>query len=213
MLLSVIYFALHRLLRALAASDDLERDVELLVLRHQLRVLNRQRPRSALRGGDRLLLAAASRMLPKERWTTFLVSPQTLLRWHRELVRRRWTYRRGPNPGRPALQERTVRLILRLAKENPRRGYQRLRGELLKLGITVSATTVANILRHSGLGPAPRRKGPSWAQLVSAQARGFLACDFLTLEGSDCPKWRRPSVGRACKLPGKRTLAPMDYVT
>jgi len=182
MLLSLIYFALHRLLRALAASDDLERDVELLVLRHQLRVLNRQRPRPALRRGDRLLLAAASRMLPKERWMTFLVSPQTLLRCHRELVRRRWTYRRGPNPGRPALQERTVRLILRLAKENPRRGYQRLRGEFLKLGITVSATTVANILRHSGLGPAPRRKGPSWAEFVSAQARGFLACDFLTVE-------------------------------
>jgi hypothetical protein len=69
-----------------------------------------------------------------------------------------------------------------LAKENPRWGYQRLRGELLKLDITVSATMVASILRHSGLGPAPRRNGPSWAEFLSAQARGFLACDFLTVE-------------------------------
>ena len=161
MLLSLIYFALRRLLRSLApsAGDDLARDVELLVLRHQLRVLKRQRPRPVLRRGDRVLLAVASRMLQKERWKTFLVSPQTLLRWHGELVRRKWTYRRGPRPGRPALHEGTVRLTLRLAKENPRWGYQRLRGELAKLGITVFATTVANILRHSGLGPAPRRNG------------------------------------------------------
>jgi transposase len=184
MLLSLIYFALRQLLRALApsAGDDLARDVELLVLRHQLRVLKRQRPRPGLRRGDRVLLAAASRMLPKERWKTFLVSPQTLLRWHRELVRRKWTCGRGPKPGRPALSKGTVRLILRLAKENPRWGHQRLRGELLKLGVTVSATTVANVLRRSGLGPARRRNGPSWAEFLSAQARGILACDFLTVE-------------------------------
>src|SRR5664280_118360 len=184
MLLSLVYLALRRLLRALApcGDGDLARDVEVLVLRHQLRVLKRQRPRPALRRGDRVLLAAASRMLPRERWSTFLVSPQTLLRWHRELVRRKWTYRRGPRPGRPALAKGTVQLIIRLAKENPRWGYQRLRGELLKLGITVSASTVASTLRHSGLGPAPRRHGPSWAEFLSAQARGFLACDFLTVE-------------------------------
>ena len=99
-----------------------------------------------------MLLAATSWMLPKERWKTFLVSPQTLLRWHRELVRRKWTYGRGPKPGRPALSKGTVRLILRLAKENPRWGYQRLRGELAKLGITVSATTVASILKALGPG-------------------------------------------------------------
>jgi len=154
MLLSLIYFALRQLLRALApySGDDRAREVELLVLRHQLRVLNRQRPRPALRRGDRVLLAAASRMLPKACWKTFLVSPETLLRWHRELVRRKWTYRQGRKPGKPALQEGTVRLILRLAKENPRWGYQRLRGELAKLGITVSATTVASILKALGPG-------------------------------------------------------------
>ena len=131
---------------------------------------------------DRVLLAAAGSLLSREHWRAFVVSPQTLLRWHRELVRRKWTFRRGPKPGRPALQEGTVRLICRLATENPRWGYQRLRGELAKLGITLSATTVASILRHRGLGPAPRRNGPSWAQFLSAQACGILACDFLTVE-------------------------------
>jgi len=105
---------------------------------------------------DRILLAAASRILPGERWRAFVVTPRTLLRWHRELVRHRWTFRH-PGPGRPPLARETVELILRLAKDNPRWGYLRIRGELLKLGVRVSATSIRTVLRRHGLGPAPRR--------------------------------------------------------
>ncbi len=158
MLLSIIYFALGRLLRALAPSarSDLARDVEILVLRHQVKVLSRGVRQAPFRRRDRMLLAAASRILPRERWRAFVVTPRTLLRWHQELVRRRWTYRRR-GPGRPRLEQGTVELILRLAKDNPRWGYLRIRGELLKLGIRVSATAIRTILRRHRLGAAPRR--------------------------------------------------------
>jgi transposase len=183
MLLSLLYFALRRLLRILAPAsrDDRSHEIEILVLRHQLRVLARGR-RLPLRRRDRVLLAAAGSLLPRELWRAFAVSPETLLRWHRELVRRKWTYRRSPKPGRPALQEGTVRLILRLAKENPRWGYQRIEGELRKLGVRVSATTIRSLLRSHGLKPAPRRQGPSWKEFLACQAAGTLACDFFTVE-------------------------------
>ena len=109
------------------------------------------------------------------------MAPRTLLRWHRELVRRKWTYRRR-GPGRPGLHPETVDLILRLARENPRWGYLRIRGELLKLGLRVSATAIRTILRRRGLGPAPRRSGPSWSEFLRSQARGILAVDFFTVE-------------------------------
>ncbi len=128
-----------------------------------------------------MLLAAASRVLPRERWTAFVVTPRTLLRWHRELIRRKWTYRRR-GPGRPPLDQGTVELILELAKDNPRWGYLRIRGELLKLGIRVSATATRTVLRREGLGPAPRRSGPSWSEFLRAQAHGNLAVDFFTVE-------------------------------
>src|ERR1035437_6374181 len=139
MLFSLVYFGLGRLPQPLALTErnDPARDIELLVLRHQLEVLSRQVGRASFRRRDRLLLAAASRLLPRERWDVFLVKPRTLLRWHRELVRRKWTYRRALGPGRPRLEDRTVELILRLVRENPRWGYQRVRGELLKLGTAV----------------------------------------------------------------------------
>jgi putative transposase len=106
MLLSLAYFVLVRLLRALAPSarNDLERDAELLVLRHQLNVLSRQVRRPRFRRRDRMLLAAVSRILPRERWKAFVVTPRTLFRWHRELVRRKWTYRHS-RPGRPGLDQ------------------------------------------------------------------------------------------------------------
>src|ERR687891_190188 len=157
----------------------LEREVELLVLRHQLKVLTRGRRPPPFRRRDRMLLAAASRILPRARWKAFAVSPRTLLRWHQQLVRRKWTYR-GRGPGRPPLFPETVDLILRLARENPRWGYLRIRGELLKLGIRVSATTIRSVLRRNGLGPAPRRDGPSWSQFLRSQAHAILALDFFT---------------------------------
>ena len=151
MLLSLVYLAIRRLLRLLTEGDrtDAARDIEILVLRHQLRVLSRGR-RLRLRRRDRILLAAASRLLPRELWRCFPVSPGTMLRWHRELVRRKWTYRGRPRPGRPRIARETAKLVLRLARENPRWGYLRIQGELRKLGVSVSAT-----------GRPPRQRPPS----------------------------------------------------
>ena len=183
MLLSLVYFVMRCLLQAMAPSarGDFEREVELLVLRHQLKVLSRGARRPPFRRQDRMLLAAASRILPHSRWRAFVVTPRTLLRWHRELVRRKWTYRHR-RPGRPGLDPETVELITRLARENPRWGYLRIRGELLRLGVRVSATAIRTVLRRHGLGPAPRRSGPSWSEFLRSQARGILGFDFLTVE-------------------------------
>ena len=151
-----------------------------MVLRHQLTVLRRQVKRPVFRPADRAFLAAASRLLTGKRWHAFLVRPETVLRWHRRLVARKWTSRPHRPPGRPALDPEVKDLILRLARENPRWGYQRIRGELLKLGIRVSATTVATLLRRHGLRPAPRR-GPTWGEFLRQQAAGIMACDFFTV--------------------------------
>jgi hypothetical protein len=110
-----------------------------------------------------------------------MITPQTLFRWHRQLVRRKWTYRRRP-PGRPPLDAKTTDLIILLASENPRWGCVRIQGELRKLGIRVGASTIRRILRRSGLGPAPRRTGPTWSEFLRAQGGGVLACDFFTVE-------------------------------
>jgi hypothetical protein len=158
-----------------------DKDVEIAVLRHQLAVLHRQVARPRYGPSDRLILATLARLLPRERWSAFLVTPATLLRWHRELVRRRWTYAREPRVRR-GLDPAVVELVLRLARENPRWGYLRICGECAKLGMKVSATSVRNILRRHGLGPAPRRGGPSWGEFLRCQAAGVLACDFFTVE-------------------------------
>jgi hypothetical protein len=109
------------------------------------------------------------------------VTPATLLRWHRELVAGRWTYP-ATGRGQRSLPDATIDLVLRLARENPRWGYVRIVGEAGKLGVTVSATSVRTILRRHGLGPAPRRGGPSWVDFLRAQAAGTLATDFFTVE-------------------------------
>jgi putative transposase len=147
---------------------------------HQLAVLGRTVKRPPLRRRDRMLLAAASRLLPRERWSAFPVSPQCLLRWHRELVARKWTYRRR-SPGRPPLDPALRELVLRLGRENPSWGCVRIQGELRELGIRVGATTIRSMLRRSGFAPAPRR-GPSWSEFLCAQAHGMVACDFFTVE-------------------------------
>ena len=121
------------------------------------------------------------RLLPPQRRRGLLVTPQTLLRWHRQLVRRRWTYGRA-KPGRPPLGREKRELVLRLARENPRWGYQRIAGELRKLGVSVSPSTVRRVLAGAGLGPAPRRSGPSWRAFLRSQAASIVACDFLTVE-------------------------------
>jgi hypothetical protein len=121
-------------------------------------------------------------VLPRDRWSSLLVTPQTLLRWHRELVRKKWTYRRRRTLGRPALDPAIRDLVIRLGRENSRWGCVRIQGELRKLGVRVGATTIRTILRRAGLPPAPRRGGPSWSQFLRAQARGVWACDFFTGE-------------------------------
>ncbi len=144
------------------------------VLRHQLRILSRRGKRPRYSTADRALLAAASRFLPRERWSAFPVAPDTLTRWRRHLVTRKRSRRRR-GPGRPPIDPEVRELILRMARENPRWGYLRIKGELLKLGITVSATTIANVIRRGGLGPAPRRIGPTWSQFLRAQALAMVA--------------------------------------
>ena len=184
MLLSLVYFAVRHLSRLLTARrdpDDVARDVEILVLRHQLRVLSRGR-RVPLGRCDRILLAAASRLLPRGLWQCFPVTPRTVLRWHRELVRRKWTYAHKRRPGRPSVAREATTLILRLAKENPRWGYRRIQGELKKLGVSISAPGICSVLRRHGLPPAPRRDGPSWKEFLTQQAAGIMACDFFCVE-------------------------------
>lgn len=155
--------------------------LENAVLRHQVKVLRRTVRRPELKDRDRVFLVAASRELSRKRWASFMVTPQTLRRWHRELVRRKWTYpRRGP--GRASLDPEVVELIAGLGRENPRWGCVRMKGELRKLGIRVGASTMRRILRRAGLGPAPRRSGPTWSEFLRQQARGVLACDFFTVE-------------------------------
>ena len=145
-------------------------------------MLQRTSARPRLQTIDRVLLGAASRVLPRDRWVAFLVTPGTLLRWHRELVRRKWTYPKTGHPGRPRIDAAVRALILRLARENPRWGCVRIEGELRKLGIRVGATTIRTLLRTARLGPAPRRIGPSWTEFLRAQADGIIACDFFTVE-------------------------------
>jgi transposase InsO family protein len=186
-MLSLVYLVVRALARLLVSAGqpgraDGSKDLEILVLRHQLRVLQRTSGRPRLRTIDRVLLAAASRVLSRDRWVAFLVTPATLLRWHRELVRRKWTYRRSGRPGRPPIDPEVRALILRLARENPRWGCVRIEGELRKLGLRVSATTIRTLLRTARLGPAPRRTGQTWSQFLRAQAGAIIACDFFTVE-------------------------------
>jgi hypothetical protein len=184
---SLLYLVVRALVRLLVSAgqpgqDDGSKDLEILVLRHQLRVLQRTAGRPQLRTLDRVLLAAASRVLPRGRWVAFVVTPATLLRWHRELVRRKWTFRRTGRPGRPPIDPELRALILRLARENSRWGCVRIQGELRKLGLGVSATTIRTLLRAARAGPAPRRSGPTWTEFLRAQAEGIIACDFFTVE-------------------------------
>ncbi len=183
MLTRLLYRLLCVLVGVLARGGG-ERELEIVVLRHQLAILKRGEKRPQYTTVDRALLAAASRLLPPERWwSCFALNPQTLRGWHRALRhgnRRRHCRR----PGRPPLAAEMRGLIQRLARENPRWGYMRIQGELLKLGISVSATTIATVLRSSGLGPAPRRIGPSWSEFLRAQAHSLVG-DGLRSGGLD----------------------------
>jgi putative transposase len=202
MLFSFVYLVFVSLLKLLVGSrrPAQVKDVELIVLRHQVDVLRRQVERPTLRSSDRAFLAAASRVLSARRRHGLLVTPQTLLRWHRELVRRRWTFsRRGP--GRPPIDAEKRELVLRLARENPRWGYQRIAGERAKLGLSVSPSTVRRLLTRAGLRPAPRRSGPSWREFLRTQAASIVAC-VLHRRDRVLTSLLRALLHRACQPPG-----------
>ncbi len=183
MALSFLYRLVRHVLEAIRnhRTDAVAKDAEIIVLRHQLAVLQRQVTRPRLTLSDRAIVSALALVVPLERWASFLVTPETILRWHRALVRRRWTYPHRRH-GRPALPQETAKLILRLARENPRWGYLRIVGELKKIGVDVSKTSVAAVLRRHRLPPAPRRSGPTWREFLRTQAKGILATDFFTVD-------------------------------
>jgi len=157
LLISLVYLLFRRALAvaALRLRSREFKELEIVVLRHELAVLRRQLVRPLLQESDRVFLAAASRLLSRTGQQSFFVRPDTLLGWHRRLVRKRWTYA-GRRPGRPAVSAETRELVLRLARENPRWGYQRIVDELVRLGVRVSATSVAKTLRKAGCRPPAR---------------------------------------------------------
>jgi putative transposase len=179
---SLLYLLFRRALAvaALRLRSREFKELEIVVLRHELAVLRRQISCPRLDESDRVFLAAASRLLGRAS-RSFFVRPDTLLGWHRQLVRRRWTYA-GRRPGRPAVSGEIRELVLRLARENPRWGYERIVGELAGVGVRVSATTVAKILREADVSPAGTRAQLSWRDFLRAHADSIIACDFFTVE-------------------------------
>jgi putative transposase len=169
---------------AVLVRSDLSKDAELLVLRHENQVLRRQlNGRLRWDHADRLWLATLSRLVSRRRWAeVFPVTPATILRWHRNLVARKWDYARRRRPGRPSAGTSVRTLVIRMARENPAWGHRRIQGELARLGHVIAASTVREILHAAGIDPAPRRAGPTWRQFLTAQAHAIIACDFLVVE-------------------------------
>src|SRR5579859_1202556 len=183
MLLALVYSCLRLLLDVADVRFRLQDpQAELLLLRHELRVLRRQVKRPKLRPADRLVMAAFHRLVSRQALGG-LVKPETVLGWHRELVRRKWTaFGRRRGVGRPRLEVRLRDLILRMARENPGWGCVRIRGELLKVGCRVSATAIRNLLRREKVGPASKRSGLTWRRFLKAQASAIVVSDFFSVD-------------------------------
>jgi putative transposase len=162
------------------------KDAEILMLRHQLVVTLRERPRahSRLTWPDRAWLVLLAGRLPADRLAVMrlIVTPATVLRWHRDIVRRWARLSRRSRSGRPPTRRNVRSVVLRLARENESWGYRRIHGELAALGIAVAPSTVWQILKDAGIDPAPRRDGPGWAEFLRSQAQGILALDFFTAD-------------------------------
>jgi putative transposase len=184
----LLYLSISRLFGWLRLSGRSEswKSAEVLLLRHQLAVLQRQldaRPKTTW--ADRAFIALLLDVIPKHRrgGLRLIVTPETVLRWHRDIVARRWADKsRHKHPGRPGAHRNITAPVLRLAKENPNWGYRRIHGELAGLGLQVAPSTVWEILTRAGLPPAPRRAGPTWAQFLHAQAQAIIATDFFTVD-------------------------------
>ncbi|MGA7417525.1 MAG: integrase core domain-containing protein [Acidimicrobiales bacterium] len=182
MALSFLYLAFVRILQLvrLGRRDSDELAVEVVMLRHEVAVLRRQVVRPALRPPDRALLAGLSRLLARRRRGRFFVRPETLLRWHRDLVRRKWIY--AHRLGRPSISAGTVAIILRLGRENPTWGYRRIQGELARMGVDLAPSSVWAILHRYDIDPSPMRSGPGWPEFLRIQAASMLACDFFSVD-------------------------------
>jgi putative transposase len=168
---------------AVLVRGDVSKEAELLVLRHENAVLRRQVSRPRYEPADRIWFAALSSLVPCHRWpAVFPVTPATILRWHRCLVARKWTYTDQRRPGRPPTSTAVKKLILQMARDNPGWGHRRIQGELSRLGHQVAPSTVWQILNAAGIDPAPRRSGPTWRQFLATQAHGIIACDFFTVD-------------------------------
>jgi putative transposase len=181
-IISVAYLLVRCLLSCLTVLTrrQVSKEAQVLVLRHENAVLRRQVGRVRYEPGDRLWLAALSRLVPRRRWSeVFTVTPATLLAWHRRLVTRKWDYASHRHPGRPSTAAAIRTLVIRMATENPTWGHRRVQGELVRPGHPIAASTVWQILHDAGIGPAPRRSGPTWKQFLTAQARGIIAADFV----------------------------------
>ena len=185
MSLRLAYLAVLRVFGwlALLARSDRAKDAEILILRHQVAVLQRQAGTPKLSWADRAILAALARLLPAATSASLrlIISPRTLLRWHADLVRRRWAYPRR-TPGRPRTAQAIRALVLEMARDNPAWGYRRIHGELTGLGYKVAPSTVWQILKDAGIDPAPRRAGQTWRAFLAGQAKTILAADFFHVD-------------------------------
>jgi len=188
MCLRLVYLIITRVFSWLRLSrrDEAWKSAEILLLRHQLTVLQRQTPaRPKMTWADRALIAALLELIPRRPHASLrlIITPETVLRWRRDVLRRRWAAKsQHKRPGRPATHHNIIGLVVRLARENPGWGYRRIHGELAGLGIRVAPSTVWEILTNARLPPAPRRGGPTWAQFLHAQAEAMLATDFFTVD-------------------------------